>query len=71
MSPVKAKVKAIVEFPTPKTRRDVMRFLGMAGFYSGFCPQFSTVAAPLTNLIKRSKKFSWMPECEEGFGSFK
>ncbi|XP_062389331.1 uncharacterized protein LOC134077643 [Sardina pilchardus] len=31
--PVEAKIQAIVEFPIPKTKREVRRFLGMAGYY--------------------------------------
>ena len=39
--PRAAKVEAILDFPPPSTRRSLMRFLGMAGFYRCFCPNFS------------------------------
>ena len=42
-----------------------MRFLGMAGFYRRFCNNFSTVAAPLTNLTSASVPFTWNPACEQ------
>lgn len=35
--PVDAKISAIVEFPVPSTRRELHRFLGMAGYYRSFC----------------------------------
>lgn len=35
--PVSAKVSAIVDFPFPTTRRELRRFLGMAGYYRSFC----------------------------------
>ncbi|KAK7929155.1 hypothetical protein WMY93_005550 [Mugilogobius chulae] len=37
VKPVFAKVEAIVAFPAPNTRRELQRFLGMAGYYRGFC----------------------------------
>ena len=36
-SPVMAKVEAITSFPAPQTKRELMRFLGMAGYYRKFC----------------------------------
>lgn len=35
--PVAAKVSAIADFPVPTTRRELGRFLGMAGYYRSFC----------------------------------
>ena len=53
--PVDAKVKAIVDFPAPTRQREVMRFLGMAGYYRKFCKYFSTVVEPMTQLLKKDK----------------
>ncbi len=38
--PLEAKVQAIVEFPVPKSKRDLRRLLGMAGYYRRFCKLF-------------------------------
>ena len=46
--PLEAK---ITSFPVPTTRRELRRFLGMTGYYRGFCRNFSSVAAPMTDLI--------------------
>ena len=54
-----AKVQAIQEFPVPTGKRELMRFLGMSGFYRKFVPNFSTIATPLTKLLQNNVKFVW------------
>ena len=48
-----------------------MRFLGMAGYYRKFCNNFSTLSAPLTNLLKKSQKFVWSQDCQNAFEQLK
>lgn len=69
--PVTAKIAAISEFPVPRTRRELRRFLGMAGYYLCFCRNFSSVAVPLTALLSPSKAFEWSFECQVAFDSIK
>ena len=68
---VRAKVLAIDKFPPPTTKKEVMRFLGMIGYYRSFCCNFSTVVAPLTNLLKSSVKFVWAADCQQAFENAK
>ena len=49
VKPVEAKVEAIADFPVPSGKRQLMRFLGMAGYYRKFCNNFSVIAEPLIN----------------------
>lgn len=69
--PLKEKVRAIEGFPVPSTKKDLMRFLGMVGYYRGFCPNFSSVVAPLTNLLKASVPFVWSSGCQQAFNNVK
>jgi len=63
------KVKAINNFPTPKNTTDVKSFLEVAGYYRKFIPQFSKLAKPLTELLKRDQKWQWGAEQIESFHS--
>lgn len=69
--PVEAKVVAIKEFPAPTTRRELRRFLGMAGYYRSFCKNFSSVAKPLTDLLSPAKEFIWSAESQCAFEAIK
>ncbi len=67
VAPPKAKVEAICNMPTPQNRKEVRRILGMAGYYRMFISNFSDVVFPLTNLLRKDKKFKWTEECRNAY----
>ena len=69
--PVDAKIEAVANFPIPVNKKQLMRFLGMTGYYRKFCRNFSSVAAPLTDLLKKDKKYVWDGKCEKAFMKIK
>ena len=71
VTPIMAKVEAIAKFPIPTNKKELMRFLGMAGFYRKFCPNFSSVVSPLTNLLQKRVNFEWTKDCEKSFHKIK
>ena len=48
-----------------------MRFLGLVGYYSSFCKNFSSVEAPLINFLKTKVKFVWSAPCKQAFVNVK
>ncbi|XP_024312059.1 LOW QUALITY PROTEIN: uncharacterized protein LOC100823542 [Brachypodium distachyon] len=66
-----SKVTAVTEWNSPKTVKEIRSFLGLAGYYRRFIENFSKIARPMTNLLKKEKKFSWTPECEAAFQELK
>ena len=67
----KEKVKAIKEWPTPKSVGEVHSFHGLESFYKRFVHDFSTIAAPLIEVIKKNVGFKWGDAQEEAFNMLK
>jgi hypothetical protein len=49
----------------------VRGFLGLAGYYHRFIPNFSKIAKPITDLLKKGEKFVWNAERDEAFQTLK
>ena len=65
------KVKAIEQYPTPKTVKDVRAFIGLAGYYRRHVRNFAEIAKPLTSLTKKETPFDWTQECQQAFQKLK
>jgi len=71
IKPVNAKIQNILNFHTPSNKKYLMKVLGMAGFYHKFCPNFSDVVVPLTDLLGKNVKFDWTSKCQMAFDNLK
>ncbi|KAL1276794.1 hypothetical protein QQF64_036417 [Cirrhinus molitorella] len=73
IKPQERKVVAVRDAPRPATKTQVRAFLGLAGYYRCFIPNFSSLAAPLTDLTRKgqSEKVPWGPAEEEAFQHIK
>lgn len=61
-------VKPVTDWPEPATIKELQWFLGFANFYRRFIRNYSTVAGPLTSLLKgKPKKLSWSEPALEAF----
>lgn len=57
VKPSDTNVRAILDFPQPKTSKEVHRFLGLASYFRKFVPVFALIARPLYALIKNEATF--------------
>ena len=64
-------MKAISDFHVPSCKRQLMRFLGMAGYYRKFCDNFHVIAESLSNLLSKRTKFIWTNDCRKAFDILK
>ena len=71
IAPNPDKVRAVREFKVPTNVRMVREFLGLAGYYRRFVPNFSKVAGPLHNLTRQDVPFVWTQRCQGAFDSLK
>jgi hypothetical protein len=61
------KVQEVMDWKPPTTMRQIRSFLGLAGYYRRFIPDFSRIAKPMTELLKKGVKYEWSQKCEEAF----
>jgi hypothetical protein len=66
-----SKITSIMERKAPTNPTEVRAFLGLAGYYRKFVEGFSSIARPLTQLLKKDKKFEWTEKCEQSFQELK
>lgn len=52
------KAKAIVDWPRPKSRKEVQQSLGLWNFYRRFIHNFSGIVSPITDLLSQEVSFA-------------
>jgi hypothetical protein len=55
-------MKAVQQYPIPKSMQDVRAFLGSCSFYRQLVPHFVGTAKPLTQLTKKDQVWQWTQE---------
>lgn len=65
------KLKGIQEWPIPTTVKQTRGFLGFGNFYRRFIRNFSEIAKPLNDLLKKDHKFEWTADCQSAFDALK
>ncbi len=71
MSVDQRKVQSIVEWATPTSCTEVLRFTGLANYYCQFVEGYAEIAAPLTALGSQTARFVWTPEAQGSFDALK
>ena len=61
------KVDTVTKWEAPTTMGEIQSFLGLVGYYRRFIENFSKIAKPMTELLKKDTKFKWTEQCEASF----
>jgi hypothetical protein len=65
------KVQEVLHWKSPRSVTQIHSFLGLAGYYCRFIPNFSKITKPMTKLLEKEARFKWNPKCKEAFLTLK
>jgi hypothetical protein len=65
------KVREVLDWKLPMSVSEVRSFLGLAGYYRRFILNFSKIAKPITELLKKGNKYVWSDACNEAIKNLK
>ena len=71
IGPSKRNIEAVTSFPTPAKIKDVRVFLGLCNYYRRFIKNYSVLAGPLLQLLKKNAVFHWHSPQHESFLALK
>lgn len=69
--PSEHKTMAVLRFPMPTTQKQLQSFLDVTGYFRKFIPKYSTIARPLSELLKGNKLFTIAEEQRAAFEKLK
>jgi len=62
-----SKIKDVLNWEVLESVLEIHRFLGLAGYYRQFVLDFSKIAKPMTDSLKKGVKFNWDDKCKQAF----
>jgi hypothetical protein len=66
-----SKIQDVLSWNMPANVGDIQSFLGLAGYYRRFIEGFSKITKPMIKLLRKDKRFKWMPACEASLQELK
>jgi len=61
------KVHAVLNFPQPTSKKQIQSLLGIAGYYRKYLPHYAELTFPLTELLRKDRKFSWNDAAQRSY----
>eukprot|EP00112_Aurelia_sp_Birch-Aquarium-sp1_P026204 Seg914.4 transcript_id=Seg914.4/GoldUCD/mRNA.D3Y31 product="Retrovirus-related Pol polyprotein from transposon 17.6" pseudo=true protein_id=Seg914.4/GoldUCD/D3Y31 len=71
IQPQQRLTEAIRNFPCPTSKKELKRFLGLAGFYRQFIQGFAEISKPLNRLTNDAVVYAWDETCQDAFATLK
>lgn len=65
--PDDSKIRTIKDYPIPKDKDAVKRFVAFANYYRRFIRNFASLAAPLNFITRKKVHFNWDDKCQKSF----
>ena len=59
LKPNPEKISTIKHYPAPNTLKKVRALIGMSSYFRRFIKDFSAIAKPLSDLLKKNQPFIW------------
>jgi len=69
--PSQSNVDKVLNWPVPRSTKEVRQFLGGATYYRRFIKDFASKAKELSRLTSKNVDFYWNEECQKSFDSLK
>ena len=67
----KEKVQGVIEWPVPRSVKDVQKFLGLANCYKQFVKDFAKIAKLLHEMMRKENKWNWGERQQKAFEELK
>ena len=67
----KEKVQEVIEWPVPRSVKDVQKFLGLVNYYRQFVKDFAKIAKPLNEMTRKEMKWNWEERQQKVFEELK
>ena len=73
VQPDPSKLEAVRRFAIPMSKKEVRIFLGLTGYSRKFMNNYSSIAAPLSDLTRTDvpNKIPWLDSCDRTFNTLK
>ena len=71
VKPSPTNIEKIINWPKPRTARQVKQFVAMGSYYRRYVKDFATIVRPMVDLTKKGKRFAWTAECDKSFDRVK
>ena len=65
------KVQAVVDWPIPKTAKEMSSFLGLSNYFKAFVKDYASICAPLFCLCNKNVRLDWTDKCQLAFDRLK